>query len=1306
MMNNLVLTTIFILSTVIGTAQQYCASSPNSNSAFTSQASSIIAEVVLMGDGSNIINNTAGVADFYEDYTSAFSADLTEGLSYSVDVTFGSMGSAGASSNYAGGKVFIDFNIDGDFNDVGEDIGIIPYGENSSASISFTVPNTGVYGTSRMRVVAQYRGDQNSNNIGPCDVGNPNTFSEPWFGATEDYSIVLNTAAGCNKSIVQSVSNFSPNPLYGYMQFSYDTLSLTSTASCDINIRPEFIISHQDSAIEIGDFTIEWHNGTFFSSLPYSIDLNGNAVGFWNLSATDSTGYNLVTGSPPQQMVIRVRFMNPNNNPNTTPTPYGTYTAAWTTFEVDNIGNKIQALAPTDSVSISLVNCNLFAINNESSSSISCFGANDGYAAINNISNGSGSYSYLWSNGEITQTIQNLEAGNYTCTVTDNNWPSCSAISSTITISEPALVTTGLATSDISCFGLSDGSAQVSPTGVTGLNYAVSWNGGAPSNLNIIPLQAGTYSVAVENTITGCSSGIELFTITEPAEITSSYTQTNVTCFGADDGTAIVNFFGGTAGNTTGDTNYILEWDSLIYILPFPNSTFITPIGVPAGVYPFSATDLNGCPVYDTIIITQADSLYTAYTLTNYDGYNVSCNGNNDATIDVQINGGSSPFLHYFNDNLINSNPIENISAGVFTDSIVDANGCIYSYNLTITEPSALNATLTSNNVSCINYCDAEIQTSVNGGIPPYNYSWNTNNLDSLCSGLYTLLITDANGCDTNLSIFITEPNIISFTIDTANDISIYGGSNGLINISPFGGNGNLSVSWTGPNGFSSNNEDINSLIAGTYYFTIIDNNSCLITDSITLSQPSSLSSSILIESEISCNGQCDGAINITADGGDSVYYYLWTGPNGYTSTNEDINGLCSGTYYLELSDTSSTIYDTITINEPLSLFSLLNTDTITCYNSSCFAEILVYGGTSPFEYNWSNGATNYFTDLYAGSHTVEVTDLNGCVLLETIILDNPDAISLQASISDVSCYGAQDASLEINVNSGGTPPYLYSNNNGINNQMLNSFFNIGAGNYNYLVTDDNGCTNEINLTINQPDSFYSSFLINNTSCYEQCDGSIDITVNGGSPLYTYQWSGPNGYTSSNEDLNGLCSGNYNITIIDSNGCLTTEGVYITEPNPIIINILQNGANIEATTGFINYQWYDGSGNPIQGATTNILTPTIQGEYYVQVTDSNGCSTNSYSILFIIEVIDFINEGDLSVNIYPNPTNGKILIECTKEFNTISVCNTFGNTLYKLKDSEAYNKKIVVDLSPFSKGLYFLKIEANDQLIIQKIILQ
>jgi len=241
---------------------------------------------------------------------------------------------------------------------------------------------------------------------------------------------------------------------------------------------------------------------------------------------------------------------------------------------------------------------------------------------------------------------------------------------------------------------------------------------------------------------------------------------------------------------------------------------------------------------------------------------------------------------------------------------------------------------------------------------------------------------------------------------------------------------------------------------------------------------------------------------------------------------------------------------------------------------------------------------------------------------------------------------------------------------------------------------------------VNQPDSLYSSFLLTNTSCYGECDGSIDITVNGGAPLYTYEWNGPNAYTSVNEDLNGLCGGYYNVIITDFNGCMITAGLTITEPNPIIVNIWQNGTYLEATSGLNSYQWYDDAGNAIVGATTNIFVPTIQGEYYVQVTDSNGCSINSYSILFIIEVIDAVNENTLSINIYPNPTNGRLLVECSEGFNAISVCNTVGNAVYKFQNSNSYKKQMIVDLSPFSKGIYLVRIEVNNQLIIQRIILQ
>ena len=233
------------------------------------------------------------------------------------------------------------------------------------------------------------------------------------------------------------------------MQFVYDTLTITNIANCDINLRPEFIITHQDSNIEQGDFTIEWLNpfiGNWVTT-PYSVNNNGEAFGFWNYAANDSTGLNVTSGNI-QPIIIRVRFMNNNNNPNSTSTPFGTYSAIWTTFEVDNLGNKIQSLATPDTVSLSLVNCNLFIADSISKLDVSCFGENDGYAAVNNIFFGSGTYSYLWTNGATSSSIFNLDQGTYSCTITDDNWSQCSTTSDFI-INEPPPISNSEQISDV-----------------------------------------------------------------------------------------------------------------------------------------------------------------------------------------------------------------------------------------------------------------------------------------------------------------------------------------------------------------------------------------------------------------------------------------------------------------------------------------------------------------------------------------------------------------------------------------------------------------------------------------------------------------------------------------------------------------------------------------------------------------------------------------------------------------------------------------------------------------------------------------
>ena len=162
------------------------------NSAGSPNQDATIEEVILIGDANTINNNTNNVIDYYEDYTATMYADITEGQSYTVDLILGDFSGG---SYPTGAKVFIDYNIDGDFNDAGEEIGMLncTWASPLIGSINFTVPSTGAFGPTRMRVVSQDAFGTATSAIGPCDYADPTiTNDAPWFGATEDYSIVLN----------------------------------------------------------------------------------------------------------------------------------------------------------------------------------------------------------------------------------------------------------------------------------------------------------------------------------------------------------------------------------------------------------------------------------------------------------------------------------------------------------------------------------------------------------------------------------------------------------------------------------------------------------------------------------------------------------------------------------------------------------------------------------------------------------------------------------------------------------------------------------------------------------------------------------------------------------------------------------------------------------------------------------------------------------------------------------------------------------------------------------------------------------
>ena len=915
-------------------------------------------------------------------------------------------------------------------------------------------------------------------------------------------------------------------------------------------------------------------------------------------------------------------------------------------------------------------------------------------------------YTYLWNNNDTTEDISSLSAGNYMVTITDAN--GCTATNSA-SISQPS---NGLALSliasnyngyNISCYNGNNGTIIINSSGGLGALSFV-WSSGDTTQ-NLSSLSEGSYSVTMTDSV-GCSLTDSII-LTEPTQLSSNFTSTDASCFGIADGGAVVNFLGGVTGVSIGDTNYILGWAGtpLPLYLPFPYTIFNTALlpapynGVPAGIYPYTVTDMNGCSQSDTIIINQPDSLYTSLIISNYNGNNISCNGFIDGFIDIQANGGTSAYTYYFNNALITNPSISGLSAGTYTDSIIDNNGCVFTETITLTEPAPLNSVLSTVNTSCNGVCDGTINTQINGGTIPYSYLWNNSstnsNLDSLCIGNYILTITDTNGCALTDSAIISEPTAIVINLNFSTNVSFYGGNDGFLLTSASGGASSFTYQWTGPNLFTSTSQNINNLSAGTYYLTVTDSTGCYEINSFVITQPLSLTAHLDSVINLSCNGICTGELYITADGGDSVYTYLWIGPNGYTSTDEDLDSLCAGNYILELSDTTNTVTLYFEVLEPTPVTIVSIADTAICYNGTAQANAYVYGGSYPYQTLWSDGSTNISTILPAGIHTVSATDADGCIATDSITVHQADSISINSSVINVSCYGLQDAEVTLSVTNGGTTPFQYSKNNGINYQTGNTFYNLQAGTVNFLIIDANGCNNTITSTISEPEELVSTITTTNTSCYGECDGTATSNVNGGTSPYSFNWGGSN--------PNNLCAGFYNVIVTDANGCLATNSIIITEPNPAIINIWQNGSTIEATTGFVSYQWYDESGNAIIGATNDTFTPTTQGEYSVEVTDINGCSIISYSILVII---DYINQHEIKLTIYPNPTKGKLTIESSEYLSSISVLNSVGNRLIFIDNNITFEKQISIDLSPFAKGIFFIQIELNNQLINHRIILQ
>lgn len=828
---------------------------------------------------------------------------------------------------------------------------------------------------------------------------------------------------------------------------------------------------------------------------------------------------------------------------------------------------------------------------------VTCIGGSDGEISIN-VTGGAGEYTFTWFNSQNqpignTKDITGLSAGTYTVVVTDEN--GCE-ISEQFQINDPEpLDFTIIEIVHISCFGLENGSITVQGMGGTPEYFLIIDDVQYPG-LTVSGLKAGTYTVAIVDS-NGCASDEKQVIINEPQPLALSIDSVNINCYGANNGQALLNITGGTAP-------YSVRWSD--------GNILATRNSLVPGIYEVIVTDANGCSVRDNVVITQPEPVVITETITN-----VNCYGGNDGSITLDVNGETENYQITWKNKVTSANvgtgaTASNLSAGVYIAEILDENGCKWTREYMVIQPSEpLFAQAFQTNIRCAGEDNGTINLIVAGGTAPYTYQWSngetTRSIFNLSQGIYEVTITDANGCIITESYEITEPEPLTVTVDSLQDVSCKFGNDGSIRLNIEGGAGNYRITWsngrTGP--------ELTNLRAGEYTVFIIDDNSCFYTETFTISEPTDILSIEGISTTQLCNADDQIELLLTVIGGTAPYSYQWS--NG--STDQNLTGILPGNYSVVVTDANgcevSGNFNVPPATSPLQVEFGGRID-LCSPNERGEVRATVIGGAAPFTYLWSNGATTpTISNLTPGEYSVFVTDANGCTVEDSVVVTTPGnwRINLDA-IQSVSCFGGNNGSIQISVIEG-RGPFKITWSHGVEDQLFVG--NLTPGNYSVRVEDEAGCAITATYNIREPELLTFTDMVENVTCAGENNGSISINVAGGTPPYSYQWS--NGSNSRN--LRNLKPGDYTLVITDRNGCSTGATYTITEPQPLAIesefseNLLCNGdtegfININITGGIQPYKvsWSDEPENE----NLNRFNLT-KGVYKITVIDDNGCQT-------------------------------------------------------------------------------------------------
>ncbi|PIY03249.1 MAG: hypothetical protein COZ21_09945, partial [Bacteroidetes bacterium CG_4_10_14_3_um_filter_31_20] len=445
-------------------------------------------------------------------------------------------------------------------------------------------------------------------------------------------------------------------------------------------------------------------------------------------------------------------------------------------------------------------------------------------------------------------------------------------------------------------------------------------------------------------------------------------------CNGGANGTATVAAGGGTSP-------YTYLWND-----PAPAQTTVTATSLTAGTWTVTVTDANLCTATATVTITQPLILTASTT-----GTPASCNAGSNGTATVNPSGGTSPYTYNWQ-NLQTTQTISGLTAGTYSVTVTDVNGCSVITNYTVNEPVAMTLTPSSVDATCGN-ANGSASIGVAGGTSPYAYLWTggytTSSISNVVAGAYTVTVTDANGCTSTNTININNTIAPSANISSSSNITCNGLCNGTATVLAAGGTSPYTYLWsTGGNGTTES-----GICSGNVTVTVTDALNCIASTSVNITEPTVLISSISSQINISCNGGNNGSATVSVSGGTTIYTYLWNDP-APAQTTATATTLTAGTWTVTVTDANGcTATSSVVITEPTIVTASITAQTNVSCNGGAngTATVAAGGGTSPYTYLWNDPApaqtTATATGLTAGTWTVTVTDANLCTATATVTI-------------------------------------------------------------------------------------------------------------------------------------------------------------------------------------------------------------------------------------------------------------------------------------------------------------------------------